>query len=157
MTVDHEKTLDEVGWHILELLQEDARRSYREIGEMVGLTPPAVAERIRRMEEVGIIQGYHADINLAKTGRSVLAFVHLANNAAQSMYFRDAVGDIPEILECHCITGSESYILKVAVASVAHLEHFLLNMKAYGEVRTSLVLSVQVIRRTVGKPVLPKI
>lgn len=152
MTFDHEKVLDDVGWQILQLLQHDARMSYREIGDNVGLTPPAVTERIRRMEEAGIINGYYADVNLDKTGRSVMAFVHLTNNAEQSMRFREVVDDIPEILECHCITGSESYILKVAVTNVPHLEAFLLDIKEYGEVRTSLVLSVQLDRRIVNRP-----
>lgn len=155
MAYQNESLIDDVGWHILQLLQQDARMSYREIGEAVGLTAPAVAERIRRMEDAGIIKGYCANLDLEKTGRSVMAFVHLTNNATQSMRLREAVDDIPEILECHCITGSESYILKVAVTSVAHLEHFLLEVKDYGEVRTSLVLSVQVDRRVVGRPINP--
>jgi Lrp/AsnC family leucine-responsive transcriptional regulator len=66
---------------------------------------------------------------------------------------RTAVAEIPEVIECHCITGSESYLLKVACSSVPHLEHFLLFMKDYGEVRTSLVLSTQVKGRIIDETI----
>jgi Lrp/AsnC family leucine-responsive transcriptional regulator len=141
--------IDAVGWKILKLLQENARLSFRQIGEAIGLTAPAVAERVRRMEDAGILKGYHAEVDLAEVGLTVMAFVHLTTNARQSMQVRTAVLDMPEVIECHCITGSESYILKVAVPSVPRLERFLLELKNLGEVRTSLVLSTQVARRAI--------
>jgi Lrp/AsnC family leucine-responsive transcriptional regulator len=141
--------IDAVGWKLLKLLQENARLSFREMGEAIGLTAPAVAERVRRMEDAGILKGYHAAIDYAKLGLTVLAYVHLTANAQQSRRFRPLVADMPEVIECHCITGNETYILKVVVASVPHLERLLLDLTNFGEVRTSVVLSTQVARRVI--------
>jgi Lrp/AsnC family leucine-responsive transcriptional regulator len=141
--------IDAVGWRLLRLMQENARLSFRQIGEAIGLTAPAVAERVRRMEDAGILEGYHTTINLEKVGLPVQAFVHLTTNASQSRRLRIAVPEMLEIIECHCVTGSESYILKVAVASVPRLEQLLIELTNYGEVRTSLVLSSQITRRVI--------
>jgi len=137
----------------LRLLQENARLSFRQMGESVGLTAPAVAERVRRLEDAGVIRGYSVDLELNKVGLPIVAFVHLTIHNQQSTRFRQAVVDIPEIIECHCVTGNESYILKVAVRSVSHLEHLLLTVANYGDVRTSLVLSSQVTRRVIDETV----
>ncbi len=151
MALQNDRQLDGVGWHLLRLLQENARLSFRQLGEVIGLTAPAAAERVRRLEEVGILTGYYAAIDLAKAGLPILAFIHLTSNSQQSARFRKAVLDIPEIVECHCVTGNESYILKVAVTSVPHLEHLLLELVNFGEVRTSMVLSTQVNRRVISQ------
>ncbi len=143
--------MDGTMWRLLKLLQEDARQSFRQIGEAIGLTAPAVAERARRLEDAGVIKGYHAEIDLPKAGLPIMAFVHLVSNSPQSVAFRKAVHDMPEVIECHCVTGIESYILKVACTSVPHLEHFLLELKDYGDMRTSLVLSSQVSRRVIDE------
>ncbi|MDX2161057.1 MAG: Lrp/AsnC family transcriptional regulator [bacterium] len=143
--------IDAPGWGILRRLQENARLTFREIGEAVGLTAPAVAERVRRLEETGVISGYHAEIDPARAGLTVRAFVHLNSNTRQSERFREGVGRIVEISECHCVTGAESYILKVAVPSVEHLERLLWKLKDYGEVRTSVILSTQVTRRSLDE------
>jgi Lrp/AsnC family leucine-responsive transcriptional regulator len=152
MTLHNEVQIDEINWRILKLLQDDARASFRQIGECVGLTPPAVAERVRRLEEAGVIAGYHAQVDLAKAGRPVMAFVYMVTSSSQSMRLRKGIADIPAVIECHCITGVESYVLKVAVPTVAALEHLLFDLKDYGEVRTSVVLSSQVERRTIQAP-----
>jgi Lrp/AsnC family leucine-responsive transcriptional regulator len=145
--------IDSVGWNLLRLIQENARAPFSQLGKLIGLTAPAVAERVRRMEDSGIIQGYHASVDLKAVGLPVVAFVHLTCNAQQSARFRTAVDAIAQVVECHCVTGNESYILKVAVASVTRLEHLLLDLTHYGEVRTSLVLSTQVARRTIDQRV----
>jgi|SRR5690606_3320805 len=141
--------IDAVGWRLLQLLQENARLPFRQIGEAVGLTAPAVAERVRRMEDAGIVKGYHAEIDLSKVGLPIMAFVHLTISGAQKLRFRKVVEGMLEVIECHCVTGNETYILKVAVTSVPHLEHLLMELTNYGEVRTSVVLSTQVERRVI--------
>lgn len=141
--------IDTVGWRLLQLLQENARLPFRQIGEAVGLTAPAVAERVRRMEDAGIVKGYHAEIDLSKVGLPIMAFVHLTISGAQKLRFRKVVEGMLEVIECHCVTGNETYILKVAVTSVPHLEHLLMELTNYGEVRTSVVLSTQVERRVI--------
>lgn len=146
--------IDAVSWALLRRLQETARMSFRELGEAVGLTPPAAAERVRRLEEAGIITGYHATLDLGKAGLPIRAFVHLTSSARQSERFRDAVHTMSEVLECNTITGTESFIIKVALPDVARLERLLWKLKDYGEVRTSLILSTQLERRTVDGVVL---
>ena len=143
--------MDSTMWRLLKLLQENARLSFRQIGEAVGLTAPAVTERVRRLEDAGVIKGYHAEIDLAKAGLPIMAYVHLVSNGPESVAFRKTVHEMPEVIECHCVTGIESYILKVACTSVPHLEHFLLGLKDYGDMRTSLVLSSQVSRRVIDE------
>src|SRR5450432_2846712 len=151
MALQSDRQLDAIGWRLLKLLQGNARLSLRHVGEVIGLTAPAVSERVRRFEDVGILTGYHAEIDLAKVGLPILAFIHLSSNSQQSRRFREAVLNISELVECHCVTGNESYILKVAVASVQRLEHLLMDLSAFGEVRTSLVLSSQVTRRIIDE------
>jgi Lrp/AsnC family leucine-responsive transcriptional regulator len=141
--------IDTVGWGLLRRLQEDARVSFRQLGEAIGLTAPAAAERVRRLEDAGIITGYHAALDLGRVGLPIMAFVHLTSNAQQSVRFREVVPNISEVIECHTVTGTESYILKVAVPSVPLLERLLWKLKDYGEVRTSLILSSQVTRRSI--------
>ncbi len=145
--------IDAVGWGLLRRLQDDARMSFRQLGEAVGLTAPAAAERVRRLEDANIITGYHAAVNLDRLGLPIMAFVHLASNAQQSIRFREVVDHLHEVIECHTITGVETFVLKVAVPSVPHLEAFLWKMKDYGEVRTSLILSSQVTRRRIDERV----
>lgn len=143
--------IDAVAWRILRLLQENARLSFRQIGEAIGLTAPAVAERVRRLEDAGIITGYHAEIAPARVGLPIQAFVHLTTTTRQSIHLREGIPDLAEVVECHCVTGAESYILKVIVPTVEHLERLLWKLKDYGEVRTSLVLSSQVTRRSIDR------
>jgi Lrp/AsnC family leucine-responsive transcriptional regulator len=151
MALQTDRQLDHTGWRLLRLLQENARSSFRQIGDLIGLTAPAVAERVRRLEDAGIIQGYAAEIDLAKIGLPILAYVHLTVNSANSPRFRADVEHIPEVIECHTVTGIESYILKVAVPSVPKLEHLLFKLKDYGDMRTSLILSSQVKRRIIDE------
>lgn len=151
MALQNGRQLDGTGWRLLRMLQENARHSFRQIGEAIGLTAPAVADRVRRLEDAGVLTGYHAQIDLARVGLPIQAFVHLTTASQGSMRFRKDVSTIPQVIECHCVTGNESYILKVAVKSVADLEHMLLELSKYGEVRTSLILSSQVTRRVIDE------
>lgn len=149
MALHHE--LDAVGWRLLRLLQENARMSFRQIGEAIGLTAPAVGERIHRLEDAGVVKGYRAEVDLPKVGRPIMAFVHLTATNSQIARFRNDVSQIHEVIEAHCVTGHESCILKVAVMSVPHLEHVIMRLKDYGEVRTSLILSTQIGTRIIDE------
>jgi Lrp/AsnC family transcriptional regulator, leucine-responsive regulatory protein len=149
--LQNDREIDSVGWQLLRMLQENARTSFRQIGEAIGLTAPAVGERVHRLEDAGILKGYRADIDLAKLGRPIMAFVHLSCDRHQEAKFRVDVLDILDVMECHCVTGSESFILKVAVTSVPHLEQLLMVLKDYGNVRTSVVLSAQVTGRIIDE------
>src|SRR5947199_4292172 len=86
MALENERLLDETGWHILEALQQNARLSFSELGQRVGLSSPAVAERVRKMEDAGIITGYHAEVNLAKLGFPVMAIIRMTSLARSGKY-----------------------------------------------------------------------
>ena len=154
MYYQFESVLDATGWQILEALQEDARISFTELGRRVGMSPPAVAERVRRLEEAGIITGYRAEIDLEKAGFPITAYIRLnAGEDCQGMGATIAK-NIPEVLECYRVTGTDDYIMKVAAASVARLEGLIDRVAGYGSCITSLVLSTpfngRIIRKGLG-------
>ncbi|MHB8596400.1 MAG: Lrp/AsnC family transcriptional regulator [Ktedonobacteraceae bacterium] len=151
MTEDSEKLLDDVGWQLLYLLQESARLSFKELGQRVGLSSSSVAERIHRMEEAGILLGYHAEINLEKVGFPVMAFIRMSTPGQNSTRIAMLLRDMPEILECYRLTGSEAFIMKVCVSSVKHLEILIDHLSQYGQPTTSLVLSIPLTRRMIAK------
>jgi Lrp/AsnC family leucine-responsive transcriptional regulator len=149
MTLEPKKLLDEVGWRLLRELQVDARLSFAELGRRVGLSLPAVAERVRRMEEAGIITGYHAEVSLAQLGLPITAFIRL--NVPRERYpaFITLMGDLSEVLECHHLSGSDAFILKVALTSILHLEVLIDQLSRHGQTTTSIVLSSPVMRRVI--------
>lgn len=134
--------LDDIGWHILRELQLDARLSFHEIGRRVGLSAPAVAERVRKMEDGGIITGYGAKVDARKAGFSITAIIRITTlKIALPQRADELTAIFPELLECHRVTGTDSYILKVIVTSIAHLEQVINRLVPYGEPATSIVLS----------------
>jgi Lrp/AsnC family leucine-responsive transcriptional regulator len=141
MTLEHTKLLDEVGWRILKALQEDGRLSFAELGRRVGLSLPAVAERVRRLEEAGIITGYRAEVNMAKIGLPIMAFIRMNTPRDQYPALIALLNNLPQVLECHHLTGSESFVIKIVVASIADLETLIGQLSAYGQTTTSIVLS----------------
>jgi Lrp/AsnC family transcriptional regulator, leucine-responsive regulatory protein len=149
-TLESEKTIDDVGWQILCELQENARISYSELGRRVGLTAPAVAERVKRMEDAGIIEGYRVNLNLEKIGLPMQAYIRIATTEQMCLRFGGIARDFPEILECHRVTGGDSYILKAALSSVSHLEILLNRLLPYGNTVTSLILSTTVANRVIA-------
>ncbi|MBD2459575.1 Lrp/AsnC family transcriptional regulator [Oscillatoria sp. FACHB-1407] len=148
MTLESESLLDPVGWEILRALQENARISYSELGRQIGLSSPAIADRVRRLEEAGIITGYRAELNLEKLGLPIMAFMRVVSPPGQFTNIGSSFTQVPEVLECHRVTGSDDYILKVAVSSVTHLES-LIDQFPHSQVITLIVLSSPVKRRTV--------
>ena len=122
MALEIEKLLDETGWRILQALQENARLSFSELGLRVGLSSPAVAERVRKLEDAGIIKGYHAEIDTAKVGYPITAIIRMQTQGERCTRVLVNVRDIPEVLECYRLTGSDSLVMKVMVSSVEHLE-----------------------------------
>jgi Lrp/AsnC family transcriptional regulator, leucine-responsive regulatory protein len=138
-----QKLLDDLGWSILDLLQQDARISFSELGRRIGLSTPAVTERVRRMEEAGIITGYHASVNPAKAGFPLVVYMRLAISGGENMVSRATVAlqRIPEIVECHRVTGTDSFILRAGLLSVAHLESLIDRLTPFGMTSTSTILS----------------
>lgn len=135
------RLFDDTNRQLLAALQRDGRASYRELGDMVGLSPPAVAERVRRLEEEGVITGYGATVDLAKAGRPLLATVRVGPTT------RDACANLetwsetqPAILRCWRVTGADCYHMVVAVASSDALHELLDGIMEFGPPTTSLVL-----------------
>ena len=135
------RLLDEIGWRILDELQADARLSFAELGRRVHLSTPAVAERVRKMEEAGIITGYHARIDLAKVGLPIQAIIRVKANRMSYERARSVVSGVAEAIECHHVTGADDLMVKVAVQSVGHLECVLDALRPIGDHVTSIVLS----------------
>jgi Lrp/AsnC family leucine-responsive transcriptional regulator len=144
----YKQQLDALSLRILGELQRDARLSYAELGRRVGLSTPAVAERVRRLEESGVIRSYEAHIDPRAIGLEVTAFVRIRITGTESMARRltEVVSRLPEVLECHRCTGDESFILKIRVASVHHLEKLIDELTPYGMTSTAVVLSSPVER-----------
>lgn len=143
--------LDSISWKILEALQQNARLSFAELGRKVNLSTPAVAERVHRLEEAGIISGYYATLNLARIGLPMRVLVRLTIPGGDAPIIRaiHAIKDLPEIHRCHRITGSESFVIEANVVSVSHLEALIDRLSAYGATATSTILSSPIERRTV--------
>lgn len=144
-----EKLLDDVGMNILFELQENARISFSELGRRVGLTAPAVAERMHRMEEAGIITGYHTQVNLEKLGLPISVLIHLDTVDYRCHDLGEELKDVPEVLECYHITGDDDLVVRAAFASVADLETLLRRLAQHGEITTSLILSTYIARRSI--------
>ena len=150
--------LDRIAWKIIEELQQDARISWAELGRRVGLTTPAVAERVHRLEKLGVIRGFHADISLERLGMPIVIFVRLSMAGPESLVrsFQQQVKTWEEVLECHRVTGSDSFIVKARVVSVEHLEIFLDNLGHYGTTSTATVLSSPVLKRTITEKIIER-
>src|SRR5689334_2768313 len=136
-------------WALLVALQENARASFADLARRVKLTAPAVAERIRRLEDKGVITGYHAAVNLRALGRPLHVYFRVFVPPRDYPRFIRTMEKLPEVLECSHVTGAESFIAKAAVTSVDHLEQLIAKMTAFGETTTSVVLSTALERKTV--------
>lgn len=142
--------MDNIDWKLLDELQNDARTSYAELGRRVGLTTPAVIERVRKLEDAGIILGYRAEIDIAKIGLPITAFVRMSITGIDYSQIIETVESSDEVLECHRATGGDSFIMKVAVADVGHLQTIIDKLTPYGITTTSIVLSSPVKRRIIS-------
>jgi len=140
--------LDDVGCKLLEELQKDARLSNTELGRRVGLTPPSIADRLRRMETAGLIQGYRAEIDRALLGHRLCAFVRIRAFPGKDAAIEAFAATAPEVLECHEVTGEDSYLLRIAAGSVAHMDRVITALAPFGATHSTLVLSTKI----AGKP-----
>lgn len=143
------KTMDEIDWKILKELQIDARTSFAELGRRIGLTTPAIIERVRKLEDAKIITGYRAEIDTAKVGLPIVAFIRMSITGIDYSHIIETVKESNEILECHRATGGDSFVMKVAVADVEHLQIIIDKLTPYGITTTSIVLSSPVKSRVI--------
>jgi len=144
--------IDDIDRKILHELQQEARVSYAELGRRVGLTTPAVIERVRKLEDGKVITGYRAEIDPAKVGLPITAFVRMSISGVDYSHIIEVAEQSNEVLECHRGTGGDSFIMKVAVSSVEHLQQIIDKLTPYGITTTAIVLSSPVKRRTIDVP-----
>lgn len=136
--------MDMTDHKIIEILQEDGRISMKDLGKIVGLTSPAVSERVKRLEEAGIIEGYKAIISPDALGRVIKAFIHISlPNNMYKKFINEARKD-PRIVECHHITGDDCSVLKVIVKDMYELEEVIDSIKEIGSTKTSVILSTPI-------------
>lgn len=133
--------LDELNLRILSELRCDPRVTMAELGRRVGLSSPAVSERVRRLEETGVIKGYSIEIDPAAVGLPLAAYVRVRPNAGQLNRIADLARQIPEIVECHRITGEDCFILKVYLPAMDQLDRLLDRFLVYGTTTTSIIQS----------------
>lgn len=147
----YERLLDDTSWAILEGLQENGRISYSDLGKKVGLSTPAVSERVRKLEEAGVITGYRAVLDLNKLGRVVTAFVSIRSNPERNKKLIEFIRHSPVVAEGHYITGQASFILKINVANIKEMEAFIGEVSHYGATNTSVVMSTHVESKPIKK------
>ncbi|MDC6367370.1 MULTISPECIES: Lrp/AsnC family transcriptional regulator [Flavobacteriaceae] len=133
--------IDALNWQILGYLQQNARESFANIGRKVGLTPPAVAERVKKMEDMGIIEGYDTKVSYAQVGHQLKAIIMLRAFMGKLKPFLTKVNSFQEVINCYRITGNENIIMEVVLRDQSHLEKFIDELIVYGECRTHIVLS----------------
>ena len=144
--------LDGVNLRLLRELRGDPRLSMTELGRRVGMSSPAVTERVHRMEEAGVIRGYRLDVDPVALGLPLTAYVRLRPNPGQLANFADLARAIPEIVECHRITGEDCFIVKVHLPEIGQLDRLIDCFLRYGTTTTSIVQSSPVPPRPAPLP-----
>jgi len=136
-----ESALDRTDWQLLAELQRNGRATYAELARAVAMSPSAVAERVRRLEEAGVIAGYRAQVDPERVGLDVMAFVRLRYPTGNYKPFHALLDTTPEIIEAHHVTGEDCFVLKVLTRSMRHLEEVTGRISGLGSVTTSVVYS----------------
>ena len=147
-----ENALDDVDWRIIEELQKDGRLSFNELGRRVPLSAPAVAERVRRLEQAGVITGYRAVVDPRQAGYGITAFVQLRCALGSCLLRTGRAADYPEVTEVHKLSGAHCTMLKLRAATLEHLEGVIEQLGRHGELATHIVLSTQHENSTVARP-----
>jgi Lrp/AsnC family transcriptional regulator, leucine-responsive regulatory protein len=142
--------LDDTNLALLDELQTDARLSLAELGRRVGLSPPAVAERLARLERDGVIRGYRAELDPAALGYGLSAVIRVRPAPRQLHKVAEVARSAPEVVECHRITGEDCYLIKAHIRSMTHLEELLDELAPFGQTTTSIIQSSPVPLRGVS-------
>lgn len=143
--------MDEIDKKLLELLQENARITIIELSKKLNLSRPSVNDRLRRLQENGVIQGFTARVSAEAIGKGTIVIIQIGNLKIECRRFEELIKEETDILECHRVTGTNSYFLKAAVATMKDLEALVDRLIPYGQLNTSVVLSSPILSR----PLLP--
>lgn len=144
--------IDDRAWQLLLALQQDGRAPLKALAQAAGLSLPATAERLRRLQEAGVVRGVGAELDAARAGYPVRAIVGATVQQPGKAQFIERLRQAPEVLECHHVAGADSYLFTVVARSLEDLERFLGAINGYGETRTSIVFSTPIARRGLVPP-----
>ncbi len=139
--------MDKIDFKIIELLQKNARYPLKHIAEEVFLSTPAVSARIDKLEKSGVIIGYVAHVNPLKLGYNIKAFINLEMTPKQKSEFYPFIAECPNVLECNCVTGKYSMLIKVAYHTTLELDAFIGELQKFGNTETQIVFSTAVEHR----------
>jgi Lrp/AsnC family leucine-responsive transcriptional regulator len=144
--------IDETGWMILDELQRNGRVSFKQLAEKVNLSPAAVIERVKRMEDEGVITGFTATIDPRKVGYSLSAIISLSANPGGDQITNESLAEIPEVLSCWSLTGTDDFMMEIQVPSLEFLEELLSDLARHGKLTTSIVLPSSAKKRIIQPP-----
>ena len=133
--------IDAINIRVLEELQRDPRLSMSELGRRIGMSSPAVAERVRRLEEAGVIRGYRLDLDPVALGLPIAAYIRIRPNTGQLPRIAELAWQIPEVVECHRVTGEDCFVLKVHIPAIDQLDRLLDAFLLYGTTTTTIIQS----------------
>jgi Lrp/AsnC family transcriptional regulator, leucine-responsive regulatory protein len=133
--------IDAVNRRVLEELLHDPRLTMSELGRRVGMSSPAVTERVRRLEETGVIRGYRLELDPVALGLPIAAYVRIRPNPGQLPRVAELAQQIPEVVECHRVTGEDCFVLKVYIPAIDQLDRLLDSLLVYGSTTTSIIQS----------------
>jgi Lrp/AsnC family leucine-responsive transcriptional regulator len=150
--VDRDRRLDSVNVRLLKALHEDPRLSMSELARRVGMSAPAVTERVQRLRRSGVISGFRMDVDPVALGMPVTAFVRVRPGPGQLPKVAEAARDTPEVVECYRITGEDCFILKLHGPSIGELEATLDRFLMFGQTTTSIVVTTPVPSRPLPLP-----
>ena len=139
--------MDKIDFKIIELLQKNARYPLKHLAEEVFLSTPAVSARIEKLEQSGVITGYAAHVDPLKLGYNITAFINLEMTPRQKSEFYPFIAECPNVLECNCVTGKYSMLIKVAYHTTLELDAFIGKLQKFGNTETQIVFSTAVEHR----------
>lgn len=145
-------SLDSLSWEILKCLQKNARMPNTQIGKEVGISSPAVSERIKKMEDSGVIEGYFTLVSPYEAGYQLKAIITLRAFMGKMKPFMEIVKSYEEVINCYRITGNENFVMEVVLKNQKHLESFIDRLIVYGETKTQIVLSHVVKNNSLKQP-----
>ena len=144
--------MDKIDRKLIKLLQENARYPLKYLAEQVFLSPPAVATRIDKLAKSGVITGYSAKVDKLKLGYNITAFINLAMSPKEKPVFYPFINACPNVIECNCVTGAYSMLIKVAYETTLELDAFIGHLQKFGNTETQIVFSTPVEHRGIEIP-----
>jgi Lrp/AsnC family transcriptional regulator, leucine-responsive regulatory protein len=139
--------MDKIDYKIIELLQKNARYPLKHLAEEVFLSTPAVSARIEKLEKAKVITGYSAHVDPLKLGYNIKAFINLEMSPKQKPEFYPFIAECANVLECNCVTGKYSMLIKVAYHTTLELDAFIGELQKFGNTETQIVFSTAVEHR----------